>query len=152
MSSTSATRRAAARRLFEESDADPELIAAATGIERSTLDGIARREGWVPRGEGDDGLARTIERLMAQLSAQLRAFEARTEDGAEMGKSELDALLAITRTFDRLSEMKRAEEARASTRPDEHELKRARAVVERRVGELSEQRIETIIDHLKDQT
>ena len=151
MTSTSATRRAAARRLFEESDADPGVIAEAAGIERTTLDGIARREGWVPRGEGDDGLARTIDRLMAQLSAQLRAFEARTEDGAEMGKSELDALLAITRTFDRLAEMKRAEEARSAAGPNDHELKRARAVIERRVGELSEQRVETIIDHLKDQ-
>ena len=151
MTSTSATRRAAARRLYEESDADPTIIAAASGIEIATLEGLARREGWVPRGEADDGLARTIDRLMAQLSAQLRAFEARTEEGGAMGKSELDALLAITRTFDRLSEMKRAEEARASGAPDEHELKRARAVIERRVGELSEQRVETIIDHLKDQ-
>ena len=149
MTATSATRCAAARRLFEESDAEPALIAAAIGVGPVTLEGLARREGWVARGDGDDGLARTIDRLMAQLSAQLRAFEARAEEGGEMGKAELDALLAITRTFDRLAEMKRAEEARLSGRPDDHELKRARATIERRLGELSEQRVETIIDHLE---
>ena len=149
MSTTSIERRAAGRRLFEESDADPDLIAAALGIGRATLDGLARREGWVARGEDDDGLARTIDRLMAQLSAQLRAFEERTQEGIELGKPQLDALLAITRTFDRLAEMKRAEEARLSGRPDDHELKRARATIERRLGELSEQRVETIIDHLE---
>ena len=151
MTSSSAERRGHARRLFEESDADPDWIAGAMGIGRASLDGLARREGWVPKGEDEDGLAHTIDRLVTQLSVQLRAFEARTANGEEMGKVELDALLAITRTFDRLAEMKRAEEARASGRPDERELNRARAVIERRVGEISEQRVETIIDRLRNQ-
>ena len=146
---SSAERRAHARRLFEESDAEPSLIAGALGIELRTLEGLAAREDWRRRGTHEDGLARTIDRLMVQLSAQLRRFETEADGADGLSKPQLDALMAITRTFDRLSEMKRAEEERAAERPDDREVRRAREVIERRVGELSEQRVETIIDHLE---
>ena len=146
---SSTERRAFARRLFEESDAEPEWIAGALGVEPRTLQGLAARGDWMRRGADEDGLGRTIDRLMVQLSAQLRRFEAEAEEADGLSKQQLDALMAITRTFDRLGEMKRAEETRASEQPDDTELRRAREVIERRVGELSEQRVETIIDHLE---
>ena len=145
--SSAARRRAAARVLFEDG-AEPALVAAALGIAVASLDRIVAKEGWAPPEPHADRLGGTLDRLLEQLSAQLLRFEAATDEEEGLSKAQLDALLAITRTFDRLSEMKREEEARGSGRRDEAELKRARATVERRVGELAEQRAETIIDHL----
>ena len=139
---TMVERRAAARRLFEETAAPAEWIAGALGIEPTSLDVIARREGWRVR----ESIEATIDRLIAQLSAQLRLLEARAAEADTLSKPELDALLAITRTFDRLGEMKRAEEARRGDRPDRAEIERAHEVVERRVGELAEQRSTTMLE------
>ena len=139
--STAATRRAAARLLYERTNAEEAWIADALGITAASLATLAAREGWRQR----EGLEGTVDRLLAQLSAQLDRFETRADEAQGLSKSELDALLAITRTFDRLGEMKRAEEERRRAGPDDGEIERARAVVERRVGELSEQRATTIV-------
>ena len=139
----SADRRAAARLLYERSDADPEWIAAAWGVESGWLSQLIAREGWERRAA--DARA-TIDRLMRQVSAQLAAFEA---DDDTVGKARLDALLAITRTFDKLAEMRREEEARVGGEGDERALRAARRTIEARVGELAGQRAETIIEHLE---
>lgn len=141
---TMVERRVAARRLFEETAAPVEWIAGTLGIRVASLDAIARREEWRTR-EETGGIETTIDRLIAQLSAQLRLLEERAEEADALSKPELDALLAITRTFDRLGEMKRAEEARRAEGPDRTEIERAHEAVERRVGELAEQRSETVI-------
>ena len=139
--STAATRRAAARLLYERTNAEEAWISDALGIAAASLATLAAREGWQRR----EGLEGTVDRLLAQLSAQLDRFEQRASEAEGLSKSELDALLAITRTFDRLGEMKRTEEERRRAGRDDGEISRARAVVERRVGELSEQRATTII-------
>ena len=139
----SADRRAAARLLYERSDADPEWIAAAMGVEPGWLAQLIARENWRRRAAD---MTTTIDRLMRHVSAQLKAFE---EDGETTGKARLDALLAITRTFDKLAEMRRGEEARAGGEGDDRALVEARRTVERRVGELAGQRAETIIEHLE---
>ena len=138
---TAVERRAAARRLFEDTGAEPGWIAAALGITEGSLQLLANREGWHRR----EGIAETVDRLLAQLSAQLALFERQAESADGLSKAQLDALLAITRTFDRLGEMKRAEEARRSAAPDEREVGLAREAVERRVGELSEQRAASMV-------
>ena len=138
----SADRRAAARHLFERTSADPDRIAALWGVEPDWLARLAAREGWTRAGPGD--ARATIDRLMRHVSAQLAAFE----EDAGLGKARLDALLAIARTFDRLAEMRRAEDERGGGADDGRALARARAVVERRVGELAGQRAETMIGHL----
>ena len=135
-------RYAAARRIFEDSAADPGWIAGALGISPASLETVARRENWRRR----EGMGDTLDRLLAQLSAQLRLFEDQAEAAEGLSKAQLDALLAITRTFDRLGEMKRAEEARRAEGPDDAMIETARAAVERRVGELSEQRAATMVD------
>ena len=156
-----AARRAAARRLFEETSADPAWIAGALGIKAETLRTIAAKGGWrrladgaadpIAGGEAGDArhdpLGSTLDRLIRQLSGQLAVLEAEAATGGAMSKPHLDALLAITRTFDRLSEMKREDDARGQRVRDEGALTRARDIVERRVGELAQQRAETIIDH-----
>ena len=139
----SADRRAAARLLFERSDADPEWIASLWGVEPGWLARLIAREGWQRR---ETDMTGTINRLMRQVSAQLAAFEG---DAETTGKARLDALLAITRTFDKLAEMRREEDARGGGKDDERALKAARRTVERRVGELATQRAETIIEHLE---
>ena len=139
----SADRRAAARLLFERSDADPEWIAAVWGVEPGWLAGLMAREGWERR--ATDARA-TIDRLMRQVSAQLAAFEADDQtSGKEGGKARLDALLAITRTFDKLVEMRREEDGRRSGEGDARALEAARRTVERRVGELAEQRADAMV-------
>ena len=140
--STAVERRAAARRLFEDTGAEAAWIAGALGIAEASLHQLALREGWRRR---EAAIAETVDRLLAQLSAQLALFERQAEEAEGLSKAQLDALLAITRTFDRLGEMKRAEEARRSAEPDAREIDRARHAVERRVGELSEQRAVSII-------
>ena len=144
----SGARRAAARRLFEEAGAPLELIAGAMGLRAASLERLAAQEGWAGPMAGGGALTDTLDRLLAQLSAQLTRFEGEAESAEGLSKPQLDALIAITRTFDRLSEMRREEEARGRGRREEAELARAREAVERRVGELAEQRAETIIDHL----
>ena len=139
----SADRRAAARLLYERSDADPEWIASVWGVEPGWLAQLIAREGWERR--ATDARA-TIDRLTRQVSAQLAAFE---EDGETTGKARLDALLSITRTFDKLSEMRREEDERLGGEGDDRTIRAARQTVERRVGELAEQRAETIIGHLE---
>ena len=138
-------KRDAARELIE-SGADPDLVAAVMGIKRASLDKIARREGWRLPGR-QRGFGQTLDRLIAQLAAQLDRFE-HEDAGDAPNKAQLDTLLAMARAFDRLMEMRRDEEARGRDAKNEAELKRARQTVERRVGELAEQRAETIIDHL----
>ena len=144
----SRARRGAARRLFEENGAPIELIAEAMGLRAASVERLAAQEGWAGPMAGAGALTETLDRLLAQLSAQLTRFEGEAETAEGLSKPQLDALIAITRTFDRLSEMRREEEARGRGRRDETELRRARETVERRVGELAEQRAETIIDHL----
>ena len=139
----SADRRAAARLLYERSDADPEWIASVWGVEPGWLGQLISREGWQRRATD---ARTTIDRLMRQVSAQLAAFE----DDADMtGKARLDALLSITRTFDKLSEMRRDEDERHGGEGDDRAIRAARRTVERREGELAEQRAETIIGHLE---
>ena len=148
----STDRRAAARLIHERSDADPEWIAALWGVEPGWYEKLAVREGWQRSDAGD--LGATIERLMRQMSAQLAALEAlaaEEADGTGFDKPRLDALLAITRTFDKLSDMRRAEDDRRGGGGDERAIHRARTQVEARVGELAEQRVETIIEHLRDE-
>ena len=147
----SADRRAAARLIHERSDVDAETIATLWGVEPDWLARLMVREGWHRADAGD--LGATIDRLMRQLSAQLSAFEAADEEegrGAGLGKPRLDALLAITRTFDKLAEMRRAEDERRAGEGDDRVLERARARVEARVGELAGQRVETVIGQLTD--
>ena len=139
-------KRAAARALVE-GGADPDLVASAMGIKSASLDQIARREGWRVTAKRPAAFGQTLDRLIAQLATQLDRFENEDAGGA-LNKTQLDALLAMARAFDRLMEMRREEEARGRNTKDEAELERARQTVERRVGELAEQRAETIIDHL----
>lgn len=151
----SADRRLAARRIYERTEAHTDWIAALWGVEPGWLTQLVAREGW-SRGEADPRT--TIDRLMRHVSAQLAAFEADAGEGSEGkgsggsgsggGKARLDALLAITRTFDKLAEMRRAEDERRGGEGDERALARARDLVERRVGELAGQRAETMIEHL----
>lgn len=140
----SADRRAAARLLYERSDADIEWIAACWSVEPAWLSHLIAREGWTRRPTDARAM---IDRLLRQVSAQLGAFEA--EEGELVGKARLDALLAITRTFDKLSEMRRSEDARAGGEDDGRALAAARQTVERRVGELAGQRADTMIEQLK---
>ena len=136
----------AARRLFENTGADAEWIAGALGVGPARLEAVARRDGWERR---PDGLEGTIDRLLGQMSAQLRLFEHQAESADGLSKPQLDALLAITRTFDRLNEMKRAEEARRAALPDRGELERAREAVDRRVAQLTEQRAANVMNMMR---
>ena len=144
-------RRAAARLIHERSDADPEWIATLWGVAPGWYGKLAAREGWRRRDAAD--LGATIDRLMRRMSAELAALETAADEAGEggFGKQRLDALLAITRTFDKLSEMRRAEDERRDDEGDRRALDRARSQVEARVGELAEQRVETIIERLRDE-
>ena len=102
----------AVRALAERARPTLDLLADASGLSLTQLRRTAEREGWALDRAPLDDVAERLRVIAAGLLARAEAIAgALSEEGGKIDKAEIDALLVLIRSLEKIGEIMRPQEA-----------------------------------------
>ena len=135
----SPAKRSALRALAEGASPTLALLADASGCLPATVQVLAERDNWKWAGAADDDIGRRVRAIAGDLLARVEALgRTALEDGGKVDRTEIEGIVAIVRSLDKIGEIMRPSEAAKENRiGHDEELATLLERIDRRIVELA---------------